>query len=85
MAKNNLLSVIDQAMNALAVARKSLVASSAETATPTPRKTAATKQAKPVTRRTMSEEGRQRIAEAQRKRWATQKRAAKKAARLAAK
>ena len=75
MAQKDLLSAIDQALAALGQARKTLSATSAPTKVST--KTAA------PSKRGMSEEGRGRIAEAQRKRWAAHKKAAKKAARLA--
>ena len=79
MAKQDILVVIDQAVAALKAARLELVTRKQEksSASPTAKSTSA--------KRGMSEEGRQKIAEAQRKRWAKQKRAAKKAARLAAK
>ena len=75
MAKNDLLSAIDQAIAALQRARETLRATSAPAKT-TPKKA-------PPTKRVLSEEARGRIAEAQRKRWAAHKQAAKKAARLA--
>jgi hypothetical protein len=75
---------VDQALAALKAARKALVLSAKQA--PASKSTTATKKLaalpKPA-RKPMSEEGRLRIAEAQRKRWAVKKRAAKKAARLA--
>ena len=84
MAKSELIASVDQALAALKVARKAIVANAklqAGSKTITTSKKAAGKQA--AVKRGMSEEGRQRIAEAQRKRWAVLKRAAKKAARSA--
>jgi hypothetical protein len=85
MAKNDLITTIDQATVALQEARLALVAgakqskASAQAKTPSPKSSA-----KPaVAKRVRSEEARQRMAEAQRKRWADKKKAAKKAARLA--
>jgi len=79
MAKQELLTVIDRALAALKTARQAL-------ANETGSKDVTSKTGKPGTPRgSMSEEGRQRVAEAQRKRWAKQKRAAKKAARQVAK
>lgn len=81
MAQSELIASVDQALAALKVVRKAIAANAqleAGSMTTSTSKKAAVK-------RGMSEEGRQRIAEAQRKRWAASKRAAKKAARLAAK
>jgi hypothetical protein len=83
MAKNDLLTAIDQATAALQMARKALVAeakqASAQIEIP-----AAKSAAKPAAiKRVRSEEARQRMAEAQRKRWAAKKSADKKAARVA--
>ena len=77
MAQNTLLSAIDQAIAALQQARATLSAASSRVPTQVSPKTAA------PAKRGMSEEARAKIAEAQRKRWAAHKRAAKKAARLA--
>ncbi len=86
MAEAELIAVVDRALEALKVARKALIANGRQQAG-SKSTTMVNKQAGKAapTRRGMSEEGRQRIAEAQRKRWALAKRAAKKAARLAAK
>jgi hypothetical protein len=86
MAQTELIAAVDQAMAALKAARKVLVVSARQEARS--KSITATKKtagAKTPKRKGMSEEGRLRIAEAQRKRWAVAKRAAKKAARLAAK
>jgi hypothetical protein len=86
MAQTELIAAVDQALAALKTARKALLvnarqeAKSKSTTTATKSEGSAAK-----TRKPMSEEGRLRIAEAQRKRWAVAKRAAKKATRLAAK
>lgn len=85
MAKTSLIAAVDQALTALKTARKALIANAKQEARTT-KSTTRKLTVKPVTaRKGMSEEGRLRIAEAQRKRWAVSKRAAKKAARLAAK
>ena len=86
MADTELIAVVDRALEALKVARKALITNGRQQAG-SKSTTTARKQAGKATaaKRGMSEEGRQRIAEAQRKRWALAKRAAKKAARLAAK
>ena len=87
MANADLLSAIDQAVAALKAVRKELATGKNQKVTRTPAKSPAkaavrVSASKPVqAKRTMSEEGRQRIAAAQRKRWAAQKKAAKKAAR----
>jgi SLT domain-containing protein len=78
MAQNDLLNTIEQAIAALKQARKTLSSTSTGPTKTTRKKTAGAAPAK----RGMSEEGRLKIAEAQRKRWAAQKKAAKKAARL---
>lgn len=80
MAYKDLIAAVDHALTALKQARKSLLANAKLEAQS---KSTTTKKKAPK-RKGMSEEGRQRIAEAQRKRWALSKRAAKKAARLAA-
>ena len=80
MAKN-LLTVIDQAVAALLAARKELSTTKQTAAKPSAKKTSTLSS---PAKRGMSEEGRQRIAEAQRKRWAAQKKAARKAARATA-
>ena len=86
MTDKDITSAIDQAITALQSARKLLVTSAkvgtASKVKPTAAESAPTKTAG---KRTMSPEGRERIAEAQRKRWAASKKAAKKAARLSAK
>jgi hypothetical protein len=86
MAKTELITAVDQALAALKAARKALVANAKQDARS--KSTTTTKQlstTKTPVKKGMSEAGRLRIAEAQRKRWAESKRAAKKAARLAAK
>jgi hypothetical protein len=86
MTKSNILLAIDQAMAALQAARKELAKTSQQVKGGAA-KTGSTKkpQLKAAQgRRPMSEEGRERIAAAQRKRWAAQKKAAKKAARARA-
>jgi hypothetical protein len=86
MTKKQLLTAIDDAMASLKAARKALSSNVTPATTnsataPSGKKPAA----RPVlVKRGISEEGRQRIAEAQRKRWAAKKRADKKAARQAA-
>jgi len=86
MAQTELITAVDQALAALKAARKALVVNAKQQArsksTTTTKKLADTKT---PAKKGMSEAGRLRIAEAQRKRWAVAKRAAKKAARLAAK
>ncbi len=86
MAQTQLITAVDQALAALKAARKALVANAKQEArfksTTTTNKPAVSKA---PAKKGMSEAGRLRIAEAQRKRWAESKRAAKKAARLAAK
>jgi SLT domain-containing protein len=86
MAENEILNAIDKAVAALTAARKLLASgvtrNSASTQAKPSTKKAASAPAKG--KRGMSEEGRERIAEAQRKRWALKKKAAKKAARTAA-
>ncbi len=86
MAQTELIMAVDQALVALKAARKTLMANAKQEAR-SKSTTVTAKQAGAQTpaRKGMSEEGRLRIAEAQRKRWAVSKRAAKKAARLAAK
>jgi len=85
MAKNDLITTIDQATVALQEARKALVAgakqskASAQAKTPSPKSSAQPA----ATKRVRSDEARQRMAEAQRKRWADKKKADKKAERLA--
>ncbi len=86
MAKQDLLTVLDQAIAALRAARKAYVSSASNKNGASAKVlTAASKQSSKPAKRGMSEEGRQRVAEAQRKRWAAKKGAAKKAARLAVK
>jgi hypothetical protein len=80
MAQQGIILAVDQALAALQAARKVLVSHAKQEAKT--KSTTVTKKA--AAKKGMSEEGRQRIAEAQRKRWAVSKRAAKKAARLAA-
>ena len=77
MSTNKLLKELDRSIAALQQARAAL----ADGESPKVGKAAPTKRKN----RTMSEEGRARIAEAQRKRWAKQKRAAKAAAKTTAK
>jgi hypothetical protein len=84
MAQKELIAAVDQALAALKAARKELLLNVRQEVRSKPAtgiKKSAGAPAK--TRKPMSEEGRLRIAEAQRKRWAVAKRAAKKAARLA--
>jgi len=83
MAQTELIAAIDQALSALKSARKTLLASAKQQARSNPATLKQGAGAPAKTRKPMSEEGRLRIAEAQRKRWAVAKRAAKKAARLA--
>ena len=87
MAQNTHIAAIDQAIAALKVARKTLKTSTKQTAASTATKTATKKSAAAPAKSKggMSAEGRARVAEAQRKRWAAVKRAAKKAARQAVK
>jgi hypothetical protein len=91
MAQTELIAAVDQAMAALKAARKVLVVSARQearskstTATKLTKATKKTAGSKSPAKKGMSEEGRLRIAAAQRKRWAVSKKAAKKAARLAA-
>ncbi len=85
MAKNDIITVIDQATVALQKARKALVAGAKQNKVSALTKPASAKSsAKPaVAKRVRSEDARQRMAEAQRKRWADKKKADKKAASLA--
>ncbi len=85
MAQNGLITAIDQAMAALQKARKALVAGAKQSKVSAQAKTPSAKSvAKPaVAKRVRSEEARQRMGEAQRKRWADKKKADKKTARLA--
>ncbi len=84
MSQKSVVRAIDQAMSALEAARKELLAGEEQGAQERPARAGKALPLKTSgARRVMSEEGRQRIAEAQRKRWAVAKRAAKKAARLA--
>ena len=80
-----LIKDIDRAIKALQGAREALSATQPKRGPGRPRKTAVAKVIAPVAakRGVMTEEGRARIAAAQKKRWAKIKRAAKKAARLA--
>jgi hypothetical protein len=84
MAKNDLITAIDQATVALQKARKALVAGARQSKVSAPTKPSSAKSSGKVTvaKRVRSEEARQRMAEAQRKRWANKKSADKKAARL---
>jgi len=79
MSLDNLLSTIDAEIARLQQARALLAGTS--NGTGTRRKSTTTAAASPNkrARRTMSAEARKRIAEAQRKRWAAQKKAAKSA------
>ena len=79
------MAAVDQALTALKLARKALIANAKQEARSTKSTTRKLTGKSPTARKGMSEEGRLRIAEAQRKRWAVSKRAARKAARLAAK
>ena len=83
MANSEVIKAIDQALAALKLARKASVASSSVVKTTAKAPTPAQSKGATPKRGGMSEEGRQRVAEAQRKRWAASKKAAKKAARLA--
>jgi hypothetical protein len=84
MAKNDLITAIDQATTALQRARKALVADAKLKASTQRKLSAAKSAAKPAAvKRVRSEEARQRMAEAQRKRWAAKKSVDKKAARAA--
>jgi len=85
MAQNDLITAIDQATVALQKARKALVAGAKQSKVSAQAKTPSAKSAaKPaVAKGVRSEEARQRMAEAQRKRWADKKKADKKAARVA--
>jgi len=86
MAQTELIAAIDQALAALKSARKALLIQARQQGSSKPSTGVKKSAAAPAkARKPMSEEGRMRIAEAQRKRWAVAKRAAKKAARLAAK
>jgi len=71
MSLKDVLSAIDSEIARIEQARALLT----ETGTKTPGKKSATKTVKP--KRTMSAEGRARIAEGQRRRWAAQKKAPK--------
>jgi hypothetical protein len=76
MAIDNILAQIDSEIARLQQARKLL--SSIETGSPTAGRKATKAAAKPAKKRKISAEGRRRIAEAQRKRWAAQRATAKK-------
>jgi hypothetical protein len=85
MAKKDLITAIDQATAALQKARSALVTNAKQTKASAQTKPSAAKSAaKPAAgNHVRSEEARQRMAEAQRKRWAAKKSADKKAARMA--
>ena len=83
MANSEVIKMIDEALAALKVARKDAVASSRVEKTSAKTPTAAQPKDAAAKRGGMSEEGRLRVVEAQRKRWAAHKKAARKAARLA--
>ncbi len=76
MAIDNILAQIDSEIARLQQARKLL--SSLETGSTTAGRKAAKGAAKPANKSKISAEGRRRIAEAQRKRWAAQRATAKK-------
>jgi hypothetical protein len=80
-----LIKEIDRAIKALQSARVALTATQQKRGPGRPKKTVVAKAIAPVAakRGVMTEEGKARIAAAQKKRWAKIKRAAKKAARLA--
>jgi hypothetical protein len=82
MAEKEILRAIDHALAALTAARKLLASTAKQTGVTGPTIPSAKKSTSASSpKRGMSEEGRQRIAEAQRKRWAAKKKADKKAAR----
>ena len=87
MPDKDILAAIDREIARLTTARQMLTeAAPGKTGVPAAtRKTAVKLAAAPVkAKRQLSAEGRERIAEAQRKRWAASKKAAKSAARKAA-
>jgi hypothetical protein len=82
MATKEMIAALDEEISRLQMARKLLAGETApQPAAKGKKSVAAPAEAEPAPKRVLSEEARERIAAAQRKRWAAAKKAAKKAAK----